>query len=78
MAKLGQLAGAPGVMGAVLPVEGSNASLSGYPDVAAAYAAWNADPCDPGLANGVVDQIGALVDGIRAGTLPGVAPRIRS
>ena len=54
-------AGAPGVVGPVLPVEGSNSSLSGFPDVAGAYTAWNADPCDPGLAYGVVDQIGALV-----------------
>jgi hypothetical protein len=73
MTKLGQLANASGVVGAVLPVEGSNSGLAGYPDVAAAYSAWNADPCVPSLANGVVDQIGALVDGIRTGSLPGVS-----
>ena len=48
----------PGVVGAVLPVEGDTA-------VAGAYTRWNADPCDPDLANGVVDPIVALVSRIR-------------
>ncbi len=77
IAKLQTLASDPTVKGVVLPVEGSNPALSGlsqYPDIAGAYAQLVADACDPKAANRVVDRITQLVQGIRAGTLPGVSP----
>ena len=66
--QLNTLAAAPGVVGAVLPVEG-NAS------VAAAVNGWNSNPCDPAGANAVVRSVVDLVAGIRNGTLPGTTPR---
>jgi hypothetical protein len=49
-----------GVTGAVIPVEG-------YPEVAAAYAAWDEDnPCSPLLANDVVTAIASRINEIRA------------
>ena len=48
-----------GVIGAIVPVEGD-------PDVAAAYSAWNGDPCNVDAANAVASEVGALIDGYRA------------
>ncbi len=48
-----------GVNGIVVPVESD-------PDVAAAYAAWDSDRCNPLAANAVAAQIGQLVDDYRA------------
>jgi len=64
MTSLATLAGRAdlGVVGAVLPVEGDA-------DVAAKYAAWDANPCSPVAANDVVAAINAVVDGYR-GALP--------
>ncbi|MHB8641538.1 MAG: ABC transporter substrate-binding protein [Gaiellaceae bacterium] len=45
---------------ALVPVESD-------PNVAAAYAAWDADPCSPSKANDVVRAIGALLDNISSG-----------
>ena len=74
LAKLQTLAADPSVGGVVLPVEGSSpARNAGYPDVAGAYSALAAKACDPDLANTVVRRITELVQGIRNGTLPGVA-----
>jgi len=74
LAELQTLAADPSVGGVVLPVEGSSpARNAGYPDVAGAYSALAADACDPDLANTVVRRIAELVQGIRNGTLPGVA-----
>ena len=42
----------------MIPVEGDTA-------VASAYTRWNADPCDPDRANGVVNAIVALISRIR-------------
>jgi hypothetical protein len=48
------------VTGAIVPVEG-------YPEVAAAYAAWDEDnPCSPLLANDVVTAIASRINEIRA------------
>jgi uncharacterized protein YjbI with pentapeptide repeats len=60
MSSLTALAGRSdlGVRGAVLSVEGSA-------PVAAAYAAWDANPCSPTKANAVVTAINALVDQYR-------------
>jgi hypothetical protein len=57
MAKLNELAGRAdlGIVGAVVPVDGD-------PGVAAAYNAWDANPCSPETANGVVREIGQLID----------------
>jgi hypothetical protein len=57
MAKLNQLAGRAdlGVVGAVVPVDGD-------PGVAAAYNAWDGNPCSPELANNVVRELGQLID----------------
>ncbi|MGZ4675363.1 MAG: Calx-beta domain-containing protein [Acidimicrobiia bacterium] len=77
IAKLQTLANDPSVKGVVVPVEGSNPSLSGlsgYPDIAGAFAQLNADACNPDAANKVVDRITQLVRGIRSGSLPGVSP----
>ena len=52
--------------GVVLPIDGD-------PTVAAAYSAWNANPCDTKAANTVTKKITALVSGIRTGTISGVA-----
>ncbi len=64
MASLTTLAGRSdlGVNGAVLAVDGASA-------VSAEYATWDANPCDPEAANGVVAAINAVVDGYR-GSLP--------
>jgi hypothetical protein len=59
VAKLTTLSGRPEVGGVIVPVEGSSA-------VAAAYAAWDANRCDPEKANDVVRAIGAVVDGYAA------------
>ncbi len=48
-----------GVSGAVVPVEGNAA-------VQTAYTAWDANPCNPALANDVVTGIGSVIDSIRA------------
>lgn len=75
LAKLQTLAADPSVKGVVVPVDGSDPSrpgLSGFPDIAGAYAQLNADTCNPDAANRVVDRITQLVRGIRSGTLPGV------
>ena len=48
-----------GFPAAVVPVEGD-------PDVAAAYAAWDDEPCSPHRANAVVRAIGDVLDDIRA------------
>ena len=55
---LDALAARADVSGAVIPVEGD-------PDVAAAYAAWNQDPCQPTKANAVSEAITALIDSLR-------------
>ncbi|MFM7617496.1 MAG: Calx-beta domain-containing protein [Actinomycetes bacterium] len=74
LAKVATLAADPSVRGVVLPVEGSSpARNAGYPDVAGAYAALAAKPCDPTLTNTVVRRISELVQGLRNGSLPGVA-----
>ena len=65
MAKLQQLAGAPGVAGAVVPVESEPAGGWNDVDVAGAYAAWDADPCNVAAANGVVTEINKVVDKLR-------------
>jgi hypothetical protein len=49
---------AAGVDGAVIPVDA-------YPDVQAAYATWNENPCSVDAANGVVAAIAAVVDQIK-------------
>ena len=66
MAALTTFAARLDVNGVVIPVEGD-------PDVASAYAAWNANPCLADRANKVVNEITGLVVGIRNGALPGVA-----
>jgi Tol biopolymer transport system component len=48
-----------GFVGAVIPVEADT-------NVAAKYGLWNANPCDPALANDVARSIMAVVDGIRS------------
>jgi uncharacterized repeat protein (TIGR01451 family) len=61
MAALNTLAGRAdlGVIGAVIPVEA-------YPEVAAAYAAWDqVNPCSPYLANDVVTAIASRINQIR-------------
>jgi uncharacterized delta-60 repeat protein len=58
--KLDTLAARADVDGVVVPVEGD-------PAVAAAYDAWDGDPCSVDAANDVVDAINALVDELRAG-----------
>ncbi|MDP1848696.1 MAG: hypothetical protein Q8K79_12955 [Solirubrobacteraceae bacterium] len=60
--KLATLAGAPGVGGAVIPVE---ADPTHGAAVRAALAAWDAEPCSPGAANDVVSAIGMVVDRLR-------------
>ena len=67
MASLAAFAARPDVNGVVIPVDGD-------PAVAAAYDAWNANPCLADRANKVVNEITRLVVGIRNGALPGVAP----
>jgi WD40-like Beta Propeller Repeat/Peptidase family C25 len=64
MAKLNQLARRAdlGIVGAVVPVEGD-------PGVAAAYGAWDANPCSPAAANRVVSEIGRLLDGLEPANL---------
>jgi len=64
MSTLATLAGRAdlGVNGAVVSVDANAA-------VADAYAAWDANPCSPALANAVVAAINAVVDGYR-GSLP--------
>ena len=64
--KLATLATAPGVSGAVIPVESDSTHGAA---VRSAFAAWDADPCSPGAANDVVGAIGKVVDGLRP-TLP--------
>lgn len=66
LAGTGALAGRAdlGVTGAVIPVDGD-------PAVRSAYAAWDAAACSPDAANGVVREIGALIDRI-ADLRPGV------
>jgi len=59
---LNALAARSDVHGAVIPVEGDAA-------VQTAYDAWDANPCSPEGANGVVAKINALVDFYR-GSLP--------
>ncbi len=66
IAALETLAARPDVNGVVLPVEGDAS-------VAAAYAAWDANPCASDRANKVVSAITRLVMGVRNGALPGVA-----
>lgn len=58
LASLQTLANRTDVRGVVVPVEGD-------PDVAAAYADWDADPCSIKAANDVVVEINALVDQLR-------------
>ncbi|HWN22364.1 MAG TPA: PxKF domain-containing protein, partial [Gaiellaceae bacterium] len=60
LASLATVAGqnALGVAGAVVPVEA-------YGDNAARYAAWDANPCEPALANAVASGIAATVNSIR-------------
>jgi uncharacterized delta-60 repeat protein len=65
MATLEQLASAPGVAGAVVPVEAEPAGGWSDVDVAGAYAAWDADPCSVAAANGVVTEINKVVDKLR-------------
>ena len=60
--KLATLATAPGVSGAVIPVESDPTHGAA---VRSAYAAWDADPCSPGAANDVVSAIGKVVDRLR-------------
>ena len=60
------LAARPDVNGVVIPVEGDAS-------VAAAYTAWDANPCASDRANKVVSAITRLVMGVRNGALPGVA-----
>ncbi|MGH9137524.1 MAG: hypothetical protein ACRD0G_10815 [Acidimicrobiales bacterium] len=57
------------VRGVMVPVEGDAA-------VAAAYAAWDADPCSVEAANQVVNRINDLVDDLR--TTAGGLPELRS
>jgi hypothetical protein len=66
MTSLNTLAGASaaGVTGAVVQVDF-------YSDVAAAYAAWDANPCSPDAANAIVDAILGHVDDIRVAN-PGI------
>ena len=66
MATLAAFAARPDVHGVVLPVDGDTT-------VAAAYDAWNANPCRSDRANKVVNEITRLVVGIRNGALPGVS-----
>ena len=66
MSSLAELAARPDVKGVVIPVDGDTG-------VAAAYAAWDANPCVADRANKVVNEITRLVVGIRNGALPGVA-----
>jgi hypothetical protein len=60
--KLATLATAPGVSGAVIPVESDPTHGAA---VRSAFAAWDADPCSPGAANDVVGAIGNVVDRLR-------------
>ena len=60
--KLATLATAPGVSGAVIPVESDPTHGAA---VRSAYSAWDADPCSPGAANDVVGAIGKVVDRLR-------------
>ena len=75
LAKLGTLAADSSVKGVVIPVEASDpgaSGLSGYPNIAGAFGALAASPCDVERANVVAARITKLVDGIRTGALPGV------
>jgi uncharacterized protein YjbI with pentapeptide repeats len=67
LAKLDQVAARPEVAGSVVRVDGD-------PAVRAAYANWDAAPCDGDRANQVVGAIDTLVDRLQA-TLPGTGPK---
>ncbi|MGH2513844.1 MAG: C25 family cysteine peptidase, partial [Candidatus Limnocylindrales bacterium] len=54
-----------GIVPAVVPVEA-------YPDVQAAYAAWDANPCSVSAANGVAAQVTGVIHAIRT-TSPAIA-----
>ncbi len=59
-ARLQGLSGEASVKGVVVPVEGDST-------VRDAYAAWDADVCNPAAANSVVAAMNALVDRLRTG-----------
>lgn len=61
MTKLDTLAARDDVRGLVVPVDSD-------PTVRNAYAAWDASPCSPDAANGVVSAINGLVDTLRPDT----------
>ena len=67
IAALDELVARDDVKGVVIPVDAD-------PAIAAAYAAWDANPCLADRANQVVNEITRLVVGIRNGALDGVGP----
>ena len=67
------MAALDGVRGACRRQAASCIPVEAVPAIAAAYAAWNANPCLADRANKVVNEITRLVVGIRNGALPGVA-----
>ena len=67
LAKLTAVASRPEVSGAIVKVDGD-------PTVRAAYANWDASPCDSDRANQVVGAVDTLVDHLQA-ALPGTGPK---